>query len=296
MLRVCLRLAHWADFQTGCDARPAVATLASALSMTDRGVRKVLDRAVTAGFLRETRRKTKHGADAATSYDCLWYQWDSDATLNGCSDYTAVQSHPEQRFSPTLNSGSVSYPEQRFSQSDSHSSETKNNTASPAPDPDDNWALTATPNPTLNGCSDYTAVQGSDPATPAELRPYQLGLTTPKPEKPARPINAMFAKAMRVAAIWNEMMRDQPEAKADATNHRVLAAALEQLQEDGLRELLAWAHADDWHSGRKRVKPIRAWLARENLEAVIKERENRAKAQQPSTSETWRNDKTYEEL
>ena len=106
----------------------------------------------------------------------------------------------------------------------------------------------------------------------------------------------MFAKAMRVAAIWNEMMRDQPEAKADATNHRVLAAALEQLQEDGLRELLAWAHADDWHSGRKRVKPIRAWLARENLEAVIKERENRAKAQQPSTSETWRNDKTYEEL
>ena len=121
-----------------------------------------------------------------------------------------------------------------------------------------------------------------EPFTKSHSPREQLSLSMPasKPAKEPKPMNETFAKAYKVAAMWNATMTDQPKATADIRNMRVLAAALDLHGEEGLQALLTWAHTRDWHSGRKGSKAIGVWMARDPLAVVAKDRENATNAPQ----------------
>lgn len=120
-----------------------------------------------------------------------------------------------------------------------------------------------------------------EPLTKIQEPREQLSLSMPasKPPKASKPMNPTFAKAFKVAEMWNATMKDQPIAVADVRNMRVLAAALDLHGEDGLLKLLTWAHTRDWHSGRKGSRQIGVWMARDSLSVVAKDFQNAANAQ-----------------
>jgi len=153
-------------------------------------------------------------------------------------------------------------------------------------------AIAPTPTPTPTPTPPVVA---DAPPPAAEQTGFALKQEKAKTETEAKPMNATFAKAFKVAALWNEIMQDQPQGKAEPKNLRVLASALDLHGEDGLRALLTWAHSRDWHSGRKGSKPIGVWMARDALAVVAKDFEN---ATRGSTGD-WKphsNEPFYERL
>jgi hypothetical protein len=103
-----------------------------------------------------------------------------------------------------------------------------------------------------------------------------------------------WAKAAKVRDLWNRLMPDQPPARPDPRANRVLVAALDLHGEDGLRELLTWAHGEPWHSGRKKAKPVSQWMARDSLAAVAQDRKNAtATYSRPLAADNYRNGDNY---
>jgi hypothetical protein len=90
-----------------------------------------------------------------------------------------------------------------------------------------------------------------------------------------------WAKAAMAAKAWNELMPRQPKVVPDKINSGVLANAITELGEDGLRDLLKWASGQPWYSGEKRTMNAQRWLAKGNLAEVAQARDNAKTTNQP---------------
>lgn len=71
-VRVLGLLATYADFKTGRNAFPAIATLATRLNVAENTVRRALKLGVKSGALKAHKHHGKGVQQQTTSYDCLW--------------------------------------------------------------------------------------------------------------------------------------------------------------------------------------------------------------------------------